>query len=273
MIHYYNTLPPIFRNRLEDKNITKLSVVLQSCLEFEEHALRTGLPLNDTSKTTDMTVVLQLMQDMNNRMISFEQRIPSLSNVNAATLLPPLNQQMVSHTLLTRPFCNFFEEHHDPKTCDLLKLSRERVFGKRSDPSVIALDWVDEDDDIFAVTTRSQSQKNSDYNRSYVKIPPFNNTNRGNYTFRNNNQSSTSIDLDSKYNIVEDLAKVKASSTLLDLARVPEQRKILENYLASGVLSKNTSKYASTSNSQSSEKSSGTNFVNDEYSCHSPIIY
>ena len=264
MIHYYNTLPPIFRNRLEDKNIAKLSVALQTCLEFEEQALRTGVPLTDTSKTADMTVVLQLMQDMNNRMISFEQRIPSMLNVNTATLLPPLNQQTMNHTLLTRPFCNFCEEYHDPKSCDVMKLSRERIFGKRLDRSINALDWVDDDDDIFAVTTRSQSQsqKNSDYNRNYVKNPPFNNAARN--SFRDNNQTSTIADLNSKYNIVEDLAKVKASATLLDLARVPEQRKFLENYLASGVLSKTTSKYNGTSTSQNVEKPSGNNYVSDD---------
>jgi len=85
MIHYYNTLPPIFRNSLEDKNITELSVALQSCLEFEEQALRKGLLLNDPSKNIDMTVVLQLMQDMSNQMISFEKRIPSLSTVNTSS--------------------------------------------------------------------------------------------------------------------------------------------------------------------------------------------
>lgn len=124
--------------------------------------------------------------------------------------------------MLTRPFCNFCEEHHDPKTCEVLKHSKERVFGKRPDSSVNALDWVD-DDDVFAVTTRSQSQKNSDYNRNYIKNPPLNNTIRRNTNFRNNNQQSTATNLDSKYNIVEDLAKIKASATLLDLARVPEQ--------------------------------------------------
>lgn len=70
--YYYNTLPPIFRNRLEDKNITELSAALQSCLEFEEQALRTILPLNDPTKNPYMTAMLQLMQDMRNQMISFE---------------------------------------------------------------------------------------------------------------------------------------------------------------------------------------------------------
>jgi len=187
MIHYYNNLPAIFRNHLEDKNITELSVALQSCLKFEEQALRTGLPLNDPTKNPYMTVVLQLMQDMRNRMISFEQRIPYLSVVNTSSLLPPPNQQSVNHTrtLLTRPFCNFCEEHHDPKTCKVLKSTRERVFGKRPDLSINALDWMI-DEDVLAVTTRSHNQRNSDFNRNVSRNPPVINSSRNVSNFRNN---------------------------------------------------------------------------------------
>lgn len=132
MIHYDNTLPPIFRNCLEDKNITKLFVALQACLEYEEHAMRTRLPLNDQSKNPDMSTFLQLMQDIKNQMISFKQRIHSFSSSNNSSLLQYPIQQLVNqtHTLMTRPFCNFCEEHHDPKRCEVLKTTKERLFGK-----------------------------------------------------------------------------------------------------------------------------------------------
>lgn len=133
MIHYYNTLPPIFRICLEDKGITKLSVALQECLEYEEQAIRIGFPLNDPSKNPDMSVFLQLMQNMNNRLILFEQRIHSLSSSNKSSLLQSPVQQSVNqtHTSMTRLLCNFCEEYHDPKTCEVLKTTKERVFGKR----------------------------------------------------------------------------------------------------------------------------------------------
>jgi len=96
------------------------------------------------------------MQDMSNRMISFEKRIPSLSTVNTSYLLPLSNQKSTNHILLTLPFCNLCEEQHDPKTCEVLKSTREHVFGKRPDSSVNALDWM-EDEDVLAVITRSQN--------------------------------------------------------------------------------------------------------------------
>jgi len=58
MIHYYNTLPPIYRNRLEEKGVTELFSTLQACLEYEEQALRTGLPLVDSNKNLDMSAFL-----------------------------------------------------------------------------------------------------------------------------------------------------------------------------------------------------------------------
>jgi len=141
--------------------------------------LKTGLPVNDPTKNPDMTVLLQLMQDMSNRMISFEQRIPSLSSINTSSLFPPPNQQSVdqTHTLLTRPFCNFCEEHHDPKTCEVLKSTREHVFGKRPNLSINALDYMD-GEDVLAVTTRSHNKRNSNFNRNVSRNPPVINSSR-----------------------------------------------------------------------------------------------
>jgi hypothetical protein len=75
LMHYYNTLPPSYRHRLEEKNENNLGSALQNFLEYEEQALMTGLPLEDSSKQVDLTTVLQLVQDMNNIMIYFEKRV------------------------------------------------------------------------------------------------------------------------------------------------------------------------------------------------------
>lgn len=58
MIHYYNTLPPIYRNNLEQKGVTELSTTLQACLEYEEQASRTRLPLIDSNKNINLSAFI-----------------------------------------------------------------------------------------------------------------------------------------------------------------------------------------------------------------------
>lgn len=146
-----------------------------------------------------------------------------------------------------------------------MKSTRERVFGKRPDLSINALDWM-EDEDVLAITTRSQNQINSDFNRNVSRNQPINNFARNTSNFRNNfnNQQFTFADLISKYNIVEDLAKVKVDSTLIDLARVPEQHKNLENCLASSLVNKSVNKPVHTATSNNVDKPSAYNLINDE---------
>lgn len=125
-----------------------------------------------------------------------------------------------------------------------------------------------EDRYILVVTTRSQSQKNPEYNQNIN----FKNHFVTNYSksighFRNNStnqQSSVLVDYDSKYNIVDDLTKVKANPTLLDLARVLEQRKNIENFLASGFLNKFVNKPVDTPVSKDVNKPSSSNFINEQ---------
>jgi hypothetical protein len=68
-MHYYNTLPSPYRPRLEEKAIDNLDFALQTCLEYEEQLERTDLPKGDLVIQVDMSSLLQLVQDMNNRMI------------------------------------------------------------------------------------------------------------------------------------------------------------------------------------------------------------
>jgi len=51
MIHFYNTLPPIYKNRLEEKDINNLGSTLQTYSEFEDQNLRTRLPLSELNKS------------------------------------------------------------------------------------------------------------------------------------------------------------------------------------------------------------------------------
>jgi hypothetical protein len=71
-MHYYNALPGPYRHRLEEKAIDNLGFVLHNCLEYEEQLERTSLPRGELVKQTDMSALLQLVQNMNNRMIAYE---------------------------------------------------------------------------------------------------------------------------------------------------------------------------------------------------------
>jgi hypothetical protein len=71
-MHYYNALPSPYRHSLEEKSIENLGFALHTCLEYEEILERTGLPKGDSIKQMDMSALLQLVQDMNNRMIAYE---------------------------------------------------------------------------------------------------------------------------------------------------------------------------------------------------------
>jgi hypothetical protein len=71
-MHYYNALPSPYHHRLEEKAIDNLGSALHTCSEYEEQLERTGLPQGESVRQTDMSALLQLVQDMNNRMIAFE---------------------------------------------------------------------------------------------------------------------------------------------------------------------------------------------------------
>jgi hypothetical protein len=73
-MHYYNALPSPYRHRLEEKVIDNLGSALHTCLEYEEKLERTGLPKGDLVKQTNMSALLQLVQDMNSRMTSYERK-------------------------------------------------------------------------------------------------------------------------------------------------------------------------------------------------------
>jgi len=70
-MHYYNTFPSTYHDRLEEKNVNNMGSALQTCLEFEEQLARTRLPIEDYVKQTDMSTVLELVSDMSNRVIYF----------------------------------------------------------------------------------------------------------------------------------------------------------------------------------------------------------
>lgn len=70
---------------------------------------------------------------MNNIMISFERRVSPLA-VNSplpSTSQPaPISLALVLF-LLNQTWCNFCDDHHDEKTCEVMKENKEKIFGKK----------------------------------------------------------------------------------------------------------------------------------------------
>jgi hypothetical protein len=69
-MHYYNALSSPYCHRLKDKIIESIGSSLHTFLEYEEQLERTGLPKGDLFNQTYMSSLLQLVQDINNRMIA-----------------------------------------------------------------------------------------------------------------------------------------------------------------------------------------------------------
>jgi hypothetical protein len=73
-MHYYNVPPSPYRYRLEEKSIDNIGSTLHTCLEYEDQFKKIDLPKGDSIKKTNMSSLLQLVQDMNNRMIAYERK-------------------------------------------------------------------------------------------------------------------------------------------------------------------------------------------------------
>jgi hypothetical protein len=123
-----------------------------------------GLPKGDYVKQTDMSAVLQLMQDMNNRMISYERKGITSSSSPAetssqASFRNPNDNPFQPKAIMSRAWCNFCEENHDESTCEVKKNAKDKIFGKRSDATIVVLDWA-QPDDVMVVNTINKSYPN-----------------------------------------------------------------------------------------------------------------
>lgn len=89
LIHYFNIIQPIYKNSIDEKVVDNIATNLQTFLEYEDHIQRTSLNIVETNKNSKMTTILQLMEDINNIMLSFERRVP-LATINPT--IPPTTQ-------------------------------------------------------------------------------------------------------------------------------------------------------------------------------------
>ena len=97
-------------------------------------------------------------------MIGFEIKevtstsIPTETSAQAAFRNQPINFQynIQPNAILSRIWCNFCDDNHDESTCEVKKIAREWIFGKKVDTTIVALYWAPEVDAMM-VDTRNKS--------------------------------------------------------------------------------------------------------------------
>jgi hypothetical protein len=108
LMHYYNALPSPYHHRIEEKSIDNPGFALHTCLQYEEQLERTGLPQGESVKQTYMSTLLQLVQDMNKRMIACERKgnvsplTPGASSSSAPPFRNPIENNFQPKAILTR---------------------------------------------------------------------------------------------------------------------------------------------------------------------------
>jgi hypothetical protein len=109
----------------------------------------------------DMSTLLQLVQDMNNRMIEYERKgnVPSLTPGASSSSSPPFRNpnenKFQTKAIMPRSWCKFCEEHHEESTGELNKSARDKIFGKRTETTITVLDFT-EPDDVMIINTRNK---------------------------------------------------------------------------------------------------------------------
>ena len=197
-----------------------------------------GLPKGDLIKQTYMLVILQLMQDMNNRMIAYEQKgISSSSSPRDSSSLAPFRNtnERIFHpkAIMTHTWCSFCEENHDENTCKVNRNSRNNICGKGLDTTIIVLDW-DEPEDVMVVNIRNKtytSKRKFDTLRT-SSTPSSSSQNVDTQFVRTSSNQGVSSPLpSSKYNILNQLANIKVDATLLDMVVIPKQHNHLKDFM------------------------------------------
>jgi hypothetical protein len=116
LMHYYNELASPYRHRIEEKYIDNLVSALHTCLEYEEQLERTCIPKGD------MTALLHLVQDMNNRMIAYERKgnVSYLTPEDSSSSVPPFRNPNENNfhpkAIMPHSWCKFCMENHEEST-------------------------------------------------------------------------------------------------------------------------------------------------------------
>jgi hypothetical protein len=186
-----------------------------------------------------MSALLQLVQDMNNRMIVYERKgvvsplTPGASSSYAPHFKNSIENNFQPKAILPRSWCKFCEDHHEEATCEVRKISRDEIFGKRPETTIDVLDFI-ELEDVMIINTRNKL-----YAPKGKFDPPRNSSSPSSSSLVATVQVPKVLESQgitpplpsSKYNILNQLANIKAYATLLDMVVIPEQHKHLKQFM------------------------------------------
>jgi hypothetical protein len=134
---------------------------------------------------------------------------------------------------LPRSWCNFCEEHHKEATCEVRKSTIDKIFGKRPETTIDVL-YFAKPEDVMIINTRNKSYApKGKYDPPCNSSSPSSSSPTGTVQVPKvpNNQGTISPLPSSKYNILNQLANIKADATLLDMVSIPEQQRHLKQFM------------------------------------------
>jgi hypothetical protein len=207
--------------------------------EYEEQLERTGLPKGDSIKQTDMSSLLQLVQDMKNQMIAYERKgnVPSLVPRESSSSSPPFRNTNENNfqpkAIMSHNWCKFCKENYDESTCEIKKSVRDKIFGKNPETTIFVLDWA-ELKYLMIINTRNKSYASKGkYDPPRTSFIPSSSSQDAivQATKTPDSQGVPSPLPSSKYNILNQFSNIKADDTLLDIVFIPEQQKHLKNFM------------------------------------------
>jgi ribonuclease HI len=134
---------------------------------------------------------------------------------------------------MSHSWCNFCKENHEESTCEVKKSARDKIFGKRPETTIVFLYWV-EPEDVIIINTRNKSYASKGkYDAPRTSSSPRSSSQVviEQATKTPDSQGIPSLLPSSKYNILNQLANIKANATLLDMVSFPEQQNHLKNFV------------------------------------------
>jgi hypothetical protein len=232
-------LPYPYHHRIEEKAIDNLSFSLYTCSKYEEKLEQTVLPQGESVRQKDMSALLQLVQYMNICMIAFEWKgtvnplTPGPSSSSAPSFRGLVENNFHPKSILPRSWYNIFKEHHEETTCEVRKSARDKIFGKIPEATIVVLDFA-EPKYVMVINTRSKAYApKGKFNPPHSSSSPSSSSTvvAPQAPIIPKSQKITPPPPSSKYNILNQLANIKAYATLLDMVVVPEQQMHLKKFM------------------------------------------
>jgi hypothetical protein len=172
-------------------------------------------------------------------MIAYERKgnVPSLTPKASSSSSPPFRNPNENNfhpkAIMPRSWCNFCKEHHEEITCEVKKSVIDKIFGKRPETTIVFLDFL-EPEDIMIINTRNKS-----YSSKGKYDPPRTSSRPSSsslvatiqVTKTPDSQGTPSPLPSSKYNILNQLANIKANVTSLYMVVVSKQQKHVKFFI------------------------------------------